>query len=108
MDAMYSAVFSGNPRPSPAKFLYSWWQHASHLASYEQQDAHDFFITMLDQFMKMSTVVKGVDFGQIPKVLFEVQITNAPIPYVALDTLKEDKTVKQTFASYPSDDFEYA
>ncbi|KAG0461423.1 hypothetical protein HPP92_021720 [Vanilla planifolia] len=50
MDAMYSAVFSGNPRPySPAKFLYSWWQHASHLASYEQQDAHDFFITMLDR-----------------------------------------------------------
>ncbi|KAI0496577.1 hypothetical protein KFK09_022897 [Dendrobium nobile] len=49
LDAMYSAVFSGDSRPySPAKFLYSWWQHASHLASYEQQDAHDFFITMLD------------------------------------------------------------
>lgn len=49
LDAMYSAVFSGDRKPySPAKFLYSWWQHASHLASYEQQDAHDFFITMLD------------------------------------------------------------
>ncbi|XP_061951677.1 ubiquitin C-terminal hydrolase 22-like [Populus nigra] len=49
MDAMFSAVFSGNSVPySPAKFLYSWWQHAANLASYEQQDAHEFFISMLD------------------------------------------------------------
>ncbi|CAK8563484.1 unnamed protein product [Lathyrus sativus] len=51
MDAMFSAVFSGDRVPySPAKFLYSWWQHAakSNLASYEQQDAHEFFISMLD------------------------------------------------------------
>lgn len=26
----------------------SWWQHASNLASYEQQDAHEFFISILD------------------------------------------------------------
>lgn len=50
MDAMFSAVFSGNRSPySPAKFLYSWWQHAANLASYEQQDAHEFFISMLDR-----------------------------------------------------------
>ncbi|KAL2534849.1 Ubiquitin carboxyl-terminal hydrolase 22 [Abeliophyllum distichum] len=49
LDAMFSAVFSGDRIPySPAKFLYSWWQHASNLASYEQQDAHEFFISMLD------------------------------------------------------------
>ncbi|KAL3535918.1 hypothetical protein ACH5RR_004379 [Cinchona calisaya] len=49
LDAMFSAVFSGDRTPySPAKFLYSWWQHASNLASYEQQDAHEFFISMLD------------------------------------------------------------
>jgi ubiquitin carboxyl-terminal hydrolase 22/27/51 len=31
-------------------WCFSWWQHAakSHLASYEQQDAHEFFISMLD------------------------------------------------------------
>lgn len=29
-------------------FCGSWWQHASNLASYEQQDAHEFFISMLD------------------------------------------------------------
>ncbi|KAH7688489.1 ubiquitin carboxyl-terminal hydrolase 22/27/51 protein [Dioscorea alata] len=49
LDAMYSAVFSDERLPySPARFLYSWWQHASNLASYEQQDAHEFFISMLD------------------------------------------------------------
>ncbi|MQM17662.1 hypothetical protein Taro_050638 [Colocasia esculenta] len=49
LDAMYSAIFSGDRLPySPVRFLYSWWQHASNLASYEQQDAHEFFISMLD------------------------------------------------------------
>lgn len=49
LDAMFSSVFSGDRKPfSPAKFLHSWWQHASNLASYEQQDAHEFFISVLD------------------------------------------------------------
>ncbi|CAN4113081.1 unnamed protein product [Withania somnifera] len=49
LDAMFSAVFSGDQNPiSPAKFLYSWWKHASNLASYEQQDAHECFISVLD------------------------------------------------------------
>ncbi|KAL3744353.1 hypothetical protein ACJRO7_013595 [Eucalyptus globulus] len=66
MVAMFSAVFSGERMSySPAKFLYRsgnvlytlsfidlviryWWQHAANLASYEQQDAHEFFISMLD------------------------------------------------------------
>ncbi|KAK3435797.1 hypothetical protein EUGRSUZ_C00512 [Eucalyptus grandis] len=48
MDAMFSVVFLGERMPySPAKFLYKW-QHAANLASYEQQDAHEFFISMLD------------------------------------------------------------
>ncbi|XP_020108559.1 ubiquitin carboxyl-terminal hydrolase 22-like [Ananas comosus] len=50
LDEMYSAVFSGDRSPySPAKFLHSWWQQASNLANYEQQDAHEFFISILDR-----------------------------------------------------------
>ncbi|KAK6129811.1 hypothetical protein DH2020_036445 [Rehmannia glutinosa] len=50
MDVIFSNVFSGERTPySPAKFLYSWWQHSENLASYEQQDAHEFFISMLDR-----------------------------------------------------------
>ncbi|KAE9586429.1 hypothetical protein Lal_00044767 [Lupinus albus] len=49
INAIFSAVFSGDRNPySPAQFLYSWWQHSANLASYEQQDAHEFFISMLD------------------------------------------------------------
>ncbi|XP_047980268.1 ubiquitin C-terminal hydrolase 22 isoform X2 [Salvia hispanica] len=50
VDVIFDAVFSGDRTPySPAKFLYSWWQHSENLASYEQQDAHEFFISMLDR-----------------------------------------------------------
>lgn len=50
MEAIFNAVFSGDRTPySPARFLYSWWQHSANLASYEQQDAHEFFISVLDR-----------------------------------------------------------
>ncbi|KAK9130306.1 hypothetical protein Sjap_010793 [Stephania japonica] len=50
VDSMFAAVFSGERTPySPARFLYSWWKHSSNLASYEQQDAHEFFISMLNR-----------------------------------------------------------
>ncbi|XP_078151023.1 ubiquitin-specific protease 22 [Carex rostrata] len=50
LDQIYSAAFSGDRSPfSPAKFLYSWWRLSSDLASYEQQDAHEFFISILDR-----------------------------------------------------------
>ncbi|XP_077215235.1 ubiquitin C-terminal hydrolase 22-like [Tasmannia lanceolata] len=50
VDAIFSAAFSGDRTPySPARLLYSWWQHAANLACYEQQDAHEFFISMLDR-----------------------------------------------------------
>ncbi|XP_022137323.1 ubiquitin carboxyl-terminal hydrolase 22 isoform X3 [Momordica charantia] len=50
IDGIFSAVFSGDHMPySPAQFLYSWWQHSANLACYEQQDAHEFFISVLDR-----------------------------------------------------------
>ncbi|XP_010541945.1 PREDICTED: ubiquitin carboxyl-terminal hydrolase 22-like [Tarenaya hassleriana] len=51
LDALFSVAFSGDRKPyTPAKFLYSWWRHAGgNLASYEQQDAHEFFISVLDR-----------------------------------------------------------
>lgn len=32
----------------PHQLLYSMWQHAQHLAGYDQQDAHEFFMGLLD------------------------------------------------------------
>ncbi|CAB4296482.1 unnamed protein product [Prunus armeniaca] len=49
LHGIFSAVYLGDRTPySPAQFLYSWWQHSENLASYEQQDAHEFFISVLD------------------------------------------------------------
>eukprot|EP00897_Mesotaenium_endlicherianum_P000286 jgi/Mesen1/10258/ME000778S09605 len=49
MDDVFAAAFSGERTPySPAQFLYSWWRHAENLAGYEQQDAHEFFISTID------------------------------------------------------------
>ncbi|KAL4571439.1 hypothetical protein LXL04_018198 [Taraxacum kok-saghyz] len=48
-DALFSAVFSGDRKPySPVKLLYSLWQRSGNLANYAMQDAHEFFISMLD------------------------------------------------------------
>lgn len=32
----------------PSNFLYSVWNFADYLAGYDQQDAHEFFIALLD------------------------------------------------------------
>ncbi|CAH2073176.1 unnamed protein product [Thlaspi arvense] len=49
LDVIFSAMFSGDRTPySPAHLLHSWWQHSTHLATYEQQDSHEFFISLLD------------------------------------------------------------
>eukprot|EP00850_Spirogloea_muscicola_P026055 SM005350S18165 [mRNA] locus=s5350:48:865:- [translate_table: standard] len=48
MDTIFAAAFSGSREPySPSHFLHSWWQHADNLAGYEQQDAHEFFISAI-------------------------------------------------------------
>ena len=46
---MFSAAYSGARAPySPAAFLYAWWRHAEHhLAGYQQQDAHEFYLYAL-------------------------------------------------------------
>ncbi|KAG0464547.1 hypothetical protein HPP92_020616 [Vanilla planifolia] len=50
VEVVFSEVFSGNRKPySPARFLYSWWKHSSNFSGYQQQDAHEFFISILDR-----------------------------------------------------------
>ncbi|KAK6782290.1 hypothetical protein RDI58_020086 [Solanum bulbocastanum] len=46
IDLIFSAIFSGDRSPySPA----CWWQYSENHATYEQQDAHEFFISMLNK-----------------------------------------------------------
>ncbi|VDM94975.1 unnamed protein product [Thelazia callipaeda] len=45
----FQEFYSGNTTPyKPNRFLNLVWTHARHLAGYEQQDAHEFFIAALD------------------------------------------------------------
>jgi len=46
---LFQEFFSGDGSPlSLHKLLHMIWTHAHHLAGYEQQDAHEFFIAVLD------------------------------------------------------------
>ncbi|KAK9806173.1 hypothetical protein WJX72_004306 [[Myrmecia] bisecta] len=60
LDNMFCAAYSGHRRPySPTGFLYNWWQQAAaHLAGYQQQDAHEFYLNMLNGLM--SSVVASL------------------------------------------------
>ena len=49
MEYLFVEVFSGSSTPLiPAQMLYSTWKHADYFAGYEQQDAHEFFISALN------------------------------------------------------------
>ncbi|XP_066291347.1 ubiquitin carboxyl-terminal hydrolase 22-like isoform X1 [Branchiostoma lanceolatum] len=49
MSRLFQEFYSGCRSPHvPFKLLHLVWTHARHLAGYEQQDAHEFFIAALD------------------------------------------------------------
>eukprot|EP01083_Nonionella_stella_P065520 171761_1 len=49
MDILVEQAFTEGVDPLlPANFLFSIWRHANHLAGYEQHDAHEFFMCLLD------------------------------------------------------------
>lgn len=47
---MFSEAYSGHRVPfSPVRFLDTWWRSAGgSLAGYQQQDAHEFYLSLLD------------------------------------------------------------
>jgi ubiquitin carboxyl-terminal hydrolase 22/27/51 len=48
MDILFSAIFDGTNTPfGPSSFLHATWMSQSHLAGYQQQDAHEFFISVI-------------------------------------------------------------
>jgi ubiquitin carboxyl-terminal hydrolase 22/27/51 len=47
MDEIFSEVFSGTSAPyAPTSFLATMWRSAAELAGYQQQDAHECFISL--------------------------------------------------------------
>lgn len=48
LDRVVGEMYSGQRAPySPVALLHAWWRHADHLAGYQQQDAHEFYLTTL-------------------------------------------------------------
>lgn len=55
-------------------FVSSWWQHSANLASYEQQDAHEFFIALLDAIHEKEDVTRNGSKGiEMPRLGFSLQ-----------------------------------
>ena len=67
-DGIFSASYSGATQPfSPAAFLHAWWRHADHhLASYQQQDAHEFYLYALAG-LGQSRMVPEEDMARAPE-----------------------------------------
>ncbi|KAL1732376.1 hypothetical protein EV714DRAFT_207029 [Schizophyllum commune] len=50
MDSLFSEIYSDEPSPyGPIGFLVTTWRGSAELAGYAQQDAHEFFISTLNQ-----------------------------------------------------------
>lgn len=49
-DTIFAEAYGGERRPySPVRFLDTWWRNAEgSLAGYQQQDAHEFYLSLLD------------------------------------------------------------
>eukprot|EP00898_Chlorokybus_atmophyticus_P005505 jgi/Chlat1/5956/Chrsp4S06178 len=59
LDSLFHAAYTGDVSPvSPSDFLYSWWKSARALASYAQQDAHEFLISALGSLHSSSGMIK--------------------------------------------------
>ena len=59
---LFQEFYSGVKTPLvPHVLLHMTWQHAHHLAGYEQQDAHEFFIATLDLLHRfvLTTILKS-------------------------------------------------
>mmetsp|Transcript_40590 Transcript_40590/g.114960 ORF Transcript_40590/g.114960 Transcript_40590/m.114960 type:complete len:787 (-) Transcript_40590:77-2437(-) len=61
LDRTFGELYSGARQPfSPVDLLYSWWSHADHLAGYQQQDAHEFYLTTLCAIDGAADGVRGM------------------------------------------------
>ncbi len=71
LDELYSAFYSSDTTSfAPHSILYTMWISQTHMAGYSQQDAHEFFISFLDEIHKCcsrnSTGSNGVHHHTTP------------------------------------------
>jgi hypothetical protein len=80
-ESVFGEVYSGNRQPfSPTEFLYQWWRFADSLAGYQQQDAHEFFLSLLE----------GLSGSTVPLPELDTAETAAAAAAAAKDELAKD------------------
>lgn len=73
LDSVVSDMFSGSRQPySPAKFLHTWWMMAGgFLGGYKQQDAHEFFLFILQMLTgHPESIATSLFIGQLQSRVF--------------------------------------
>mmetsp|Transcript_40273 Transcript_40273/g.101940 ORF Transcript_40273/g.101940 Transcript_40273/m.101940 type:complete len:693 (-) Transcript_40273:252-2330(-) len=70
LDRVVGEMYSGQRAPySPVALLHAWWRHADHLAGYQQQDAHEFYLTTLCAMDGAGQGVRGMMHSHRNKLL---------------------------------------
>lgn len=94
LDAVISTVFSGERTPySPVNFLHTWWMMAGGILSgYKQQDAHEFFLFILQMLTGPSSIATTLFIGQMESHIFcqacgRTSVQNDEFSHLSLDVL---------------------
>ncbi|KAI8113882.1 hypothetical protein M9434_002010 [Picochlorum sp. BPE23] len=94
LDAVISKVFSGERTPySPVNFLHTWWMMAGGILSgYKQQDAHEFFLFILQMLTGPSSIATTLFIGQMESHIFcqacgRTSVQNDEFSHLSLDVL---------------------
>uniref|UniRef100_A0A6G1SBH2 Ubiquitin carboxyl-terminal hydrolase n=1 Tax=Aceria tosichella TaxID=561515 RepID=A0A6G1SBH2_9ACAR len=90
MCRLFQEFYSGKSTPHiPLRLLHLVWTHAKHLAGFEQQDAHEFFIATLNILHRHC---KGIDTGSNEAIVNDPQNCDCIIDRIFTGGLQSDVT----------------
>ncbi|RKP02541.1 hypothetical protein CXG81DRAFT_10673 [Caulochytrium protostelioides] len=70
LDVIFAQAFTGETTPySPTSLLYTHWKNAQELAGYAQHDAHEFFISLLNNMHRSCAPTDSCDARQCTCVI---------------------------------------
>ena len=106
LDKVISSVFSGDRVPySPAEFLHTWWMMAGDvLSGYKQQDAHEFFLFILQMLTgHPDSIATSLFIGQVQSRVFcqgcgRNSVQKDEFSHLSLDVLPSGSLVPQAIA----------
>ncbi|KAJ1496436.1 hypothetical protein T484DRAFT_1874368, partial [Baffinella frigidus] len=100
-DLLFNEMFQGGQRNpfTPHQFLYGMWKSSHHLAGYEQQDAHECFISLLDALQAACEGDPCKKEHSLMKSLFQGRLRSD----VTCLACKVSSTTREAFSDLPLD-----